>query len=166
MKLLIHDLDQEELGKIRPGLGGDTKIVTNNGKIRHCIGCFGCWVKTPGACVIRDEYGDMGADLGHSSELIIVSQCFYGGYSPFVKNVLDRSISYIHPYFVIRNGEMHHRPRYEQSLDFSVWFYGEITEKERQTAEKLVRANAINLNCQRVKVSFIRELAELEGQLK
>lgn len=165
MRLLIHDLAQEELDKIRPGLGGDTKIITNNGKIRHCVGCFGCWVKTPGACVIRDEYGDMGADLGHSSELIIISQCFYGGYSPFVKNVLDRSISYIHPYFVIRNGEMHHRPRYEQSLDLSVWFYGEITEKEQRTAEKLVRANAINLNCQRVKVSFVRESAELEGQL-
>lgn len=55
MRLLIHDLDQEELDKIRSGLGGDTKIITNNGKIQHCIGCFGCWVKTPGACVIRDE---------------------------------------------------------------------------------------------------------------
>ena len=75
MKLLIHDLDQEEFAQIMPQPSGDTKIIANDGKIKHCIGCFGCWVKTPGACVIRDEYGDMGADLGHSRELTIVSQC-------------------------------------------------------------------------------------------
>lgn len=165
MKLLIHDLDQEGFAKIMPESSGDTKIIANNEKIKHCIGCFGCWIKTPGACVIRDEYGDMGADLGHSSELIIVSQCFYGGYSPFVKNVLDRSISYIHPYFEIRNGEMHHKRRYDQSFDLTVWFYGEITEKEKRTAENLVRANVVNLDCQNVKVSFVRELSELEGRL-
>lgn len=165
MKLLIHDFDREEFAKIMPEPGIDIKVITNNGKIQNCIGCFGCWVKTPGACVIQDEYGDMGADLGHSSELIIVSQCFYGGYSPFVKNVLDRSISYIHPYFEIRNGEMHHKRRYDQSFDLTVWFYGEVSEKEKRTAEKLIRANVVNLNCQNVKVSFVREPAELEGQL-
>ena len=23
-------------------------------KIAHCVGCFGCWTKTPGRCVIRE----------------------------------------------------------------------------------------------------------------
>ena len=24
-------------------------------KIANCVGCFGCWTKTPGKCFIRDD---------------------------------------------------------------------------------------------------------------
>ena len=24
-------------------------------RLRHCVGCWGCWVKTPGACAIKDD---------------------------------------------------------------------------------------------------------------
>ena len=24
-------------------------------RIANCVGCFGCWTKTPGRCVIRDD---------------------------------------------------------------------------------------------------------------
>lgn len=113
MRLLIHDLNNEEFQELFTKQMSETMIISDNGTIRHCIGCFGCWVKTPAACVIRDDYGDMGENLSKCKDLIIISKCCYGGLSPFVKNVLDRSISYIHPYFVTRNGEMHHRRRYK-----------------------------------------------------
>jgi multimeric flavodoxin WrbA len=60
MKVLLHDLEEEEFEKIFPNIGEDITIVSKNAPIHNCIGCFGCWVKTPGACVIRDKYGDMG----------------------------------------------------------------------------------------------------------
>jgi len=64
-----------------------------------------------------------------------------------VKNVLDRSISYVSPYFVIRNGEMHHKERYHKNLKVSAVFYGEdMTEAEKETSVGLVVANAVNLN--------------------
>jgi len=163
MKLVIHDLKNDDFEKLFPDLLNEAMIISDNGNIHHCTGCFGCWVKTPGACVIRDEYGDMGQHLSKCEQLIIISKCYYGGFSPFVKNVLDRSISYIHPYFVTINGEMHHRRRYDNSIDLQVWFYGEnITEKEKLTAQKLVKANAINLYCNVSKVSFISSIEEIE----
>ena len=166
MKLLIYDFDSKDFQKIFPDLPDEIITISDDGMIHHCIGCFGCWVKTPAACVIRDKYGDMGEYLSKCKELIIISKCCYGGFSPFVKNVLDRSISYLHPYFVLRNGEMHHRRRYKNHIDMQVWFYGEnITEKEKQTAEKLVKANSINIDCDVCKVSFIHSIVEMEGQI-
>ncbi|WP_346914506.1 flavodoxin family protein [Clostridium sp.] len=166
MKLLIHDLESKDFKKIFPNQIDDTMVISDDGTIHHCIGCFGCWIKTPAACVIRDKYGDMGEYLSKCKEIIIISKCYYGGFSPFVKNVLDRSISYIHPYFVIRNGEMHHRRRYKNHIDMKVCFYGEnITEKEKQTGEKLVKANSINLDCDISSISFVNSIEEMEGQI-
>jgi multimeric flavodoxin WrbA len=166
MKLLIHDLENKEFKKIFPNQLDDTIIISDDGTIHHCIGCFGCWIKTPGACIIRDKYGDMGEYLSKCQEVILISKCCYGGFSPFVKNVLDRSISYIHPYFVIRNGEMHHRRRYKNHMDMRVWFYGEnITEKEKQTSEKLVKANSINLDCHVSSISFVNSIEKMEDEI-
>lgn len=166
MKLLIHDLGSKDFQKIFYNSLDETMIISDDGTIHHCIGCFGCWVKTPAACVIRDKYGDMGECLSKCKEVIIISECCYGGFSPFVKNVLDRSIPYIHPYFVIKNGEMHHRRRYKNHIDMKVWFYGSnITEKEKQTAKKLVKANSINFDCDVHSLSFIHSIKEMEGQV-
>lgn len=166
MKLLIHDLENKEFKKIFPNQLDDTIIISDDDTIHHCIGCFGCWIKTPGACIIRDKYGDMGEYLSKCQEVILISKCCYGGFSPFVKNVLDRSISYIHPYFAIRNGEMHHRRRYKNHIDMRVWFYGEnITEKEKQTSEKLVKANSINLDCHVSSISFVNRIEKMEDEI-
>ena len=159
MVLVIHDLQPEEWRKIN-NLPNDAQVICNNGNIKQCIGCFGCWIKTPGQCVLCDEYQKMGELLGETTELVIISKCSFGCYSSFVKNVLDRSISYILPYFVLRKKEMHHKSRYVNRLKIQVFFYGEeITEEEKKTANKLVMANAINLNATVKKVAFSSDIA-------
>ncbi len=51
MKLLIHDLNDYEF----KNLSDDIKIIEKTEPINNCIGCFGCWVKTPAKCVINDS---------------------------------------------------------------------------------------------------------------
>ena len=119
--LIIHDLTPEEAGKFD---FGENRVIFDNEKIRPCIGCFGCWLKTPGKCVLRDGYEVMGKAFSECDRLVIISKCNYGSYSPFVKNVLDRSIGYISPFFEIRNGEMHHRRRYNNHIKITVYMYG------------------------------------------
>lgn len=163
MSVLIHDLPEDEFKFLFPEEIKDMQIVSDDGTIKKCIGCFGCWVKTPGVCVIKDNYQNMGELLSKSDEVIIVSRCFYGGFSPFVKNIMDRSISYVHPYFETRNGEMHHKPRYDHHISMKVWFYGEnITDQEKATAEELIKANSINLACNLEGVNFIQAASELK----
>ena len=167
MKLIIHDLSEEqcEAAGIHNLFPSEYIVVNSRGNIHYCIGCFGCWFKTPGRCIIKDDYQEMGERLAKAEELIIISKASFGSYSSYVKNVLDRSISYVSPYFEIRKGEMHHRERYHKNLTISALFYGsDMTEMEKQTSKKLVEANALNLNGTVGKVLFV-DTAEQAGEV-
>ena len=104
MKVIIHDMTDERFAALNLSVSAEDVVVSNTGSARYCTGCFGCWLKTPGQCVIPDAYQNMGQLLSRADELLIVSRCSFGSYSSFVKNVLDRSISYVSPFFVIRRG--------------------------------------------------------------
>jgi multimeric flavodoxin WrbA len=145
MKLMIHDLNQQEFTSLQVIQDLHTKVISDNGTIHHCIGCFGCWIKTPGTCVIKDGYQNMGELLSKCDELIIISKCIYGSYSPFIRNILDRSIPYLLPYFTTINGETHHQQRYDHKFHLLVHFYGnDILAAEKTTAKTLVAANSTN----------------------
>lgn len=167
MRILIHDLDPQEFTALGLTLASDTTVISDSGTIKNCIGCFGCWVKTPGKCVLKDDYQDLGQLLSKCDELTIVSRCLYGSYSPFVRNVLDRSISFLLPYFMYENGETHHKPRYEHHFPLFVHFYGnDLTKKEQDTARELVEANSINFHCTGNKVCFHNNLQSVKEELK
>lgn len=109
----------------------------------------------------------MGKYLGMCDELVIVSKCTYGCYSPFIKNVLDRSISYISPYFTMRNNEMHHEHRYENKIQITAYFYDtKISENEKKTAMDLVHANALNFDASVKDVFFYKTSDEIKAVIK
>ena len=151
-RLIIYDVPIGHIGQCT----NEEDILVNACDIhRYCIGCFGCWLKTPGKCIIKDGFEDMGHLLTQVTEFILISKATFGSYSSAVKNVLDRSISYVLPFFEIRKGEMHHGERYHNDLTISALFYGDMSEEEKQTAENLVKANAVNLNAALGKVHFV-----------
>ena len=158
MKLILHDLTQAQWEALGLEVKDGDEVVSGRGQEKFCTGCFGCWLKTPGRCVIPDAFQRMGEKLAKAEELMIISKCSFGSYSSYVKNILDRSISYVSPFFVIRKGEMHHRPRYNNTLTISALFYGkDISEEEKETARALVQANALNLNGKVGSVRFMEE---------
>lgn len=162
MNIIICDFNQKQLQEMFSTIGENNFLICDNGPIHNCIGCFGCWIKTPGQCVIRDGYEKMGAIFAQAYKLIIISECVYGGYSPFVKNVLDRSISYLLPFFKTINHKTHHKQRYKNNFSLFVYFYSSsITEKEKQIANNLVEANSTNFGVQKYTVSFFQSLQQL-----
>ena len=156
MKLIITDIKDLVLN-----ISGEYKIIRPDERIKHCIGCFGCWVKTPGECVIKDGFDRTGCDMGKCEELIMISECLYGGFSEFVKKVQDRAISYVRGDFDIVDNEMRHRRRYSNRIKLSAYFYGDdITEEEKRTAEGIVKANAKNFYATVEKVAFYNNSQE------
>lgn len=158
MKLIITDINDFHIP-----IKGEYQIIKPKDHIQNCIGCFGCWVKTPGKCVIHDGFEKTGILMSQCTELILISQCSYGCVSPFVKMVQDRAISYIHPDFVIRQGEMHHKRRYSNIISLSAYFYGEsMTDSEKETATHYIKANAVNYDGVVKNVSFYQSIKDLK----
>ena len=81
--------------------------------IKFCTGCFGCWVKTPGECVVKDASHDVCRAVINSDFLLWAAPLRMGFPDAALKKMMDKSIPLIHPYFVVDHGEAHHRPRYD-----------------------------------------------------
>ena len=164
MMLIITDIPSANL---TPS-DSEYVFIENDREITPCRGCFKCWIKTPGQCPIDDGFGNTGKLLSECGSLIIVSKLTYGSFSPFVKNVLDRAISYVHPYLRIINNEMHHRLRYGNKLSCSAYFYtdnnGDLPdEAEKNTACRLVNANCKNFGATVNNIIFLDSCERLQG---
>ena len=145
MKLVIHDLTASEWENIKQDYEGD-QIISDSSTIQPCVGCFGCWNKTPGQCVLRDGYENMGALVHQADEIVVISRYTYGGFSGFVKNVFDRCLGYVLPQFEVINGETHHKKRYEEDKPFTFIFYGHgLSEEEKESARRYVKAVCTNI---------------------
>lgn len=159
-KIVICDLPEAQLRALLP-TAENYLFIDANAKAAHCIGCFGCWLKTPSECVLKDRLQHMGAAMAMPKAVVVVSQNCYGGYSPGVKKVFDRSISCNLPFFTYRKGQIHHVLRYKNRPSFTAYFYGEVNGFEQEIAQNLVQANSINMGCHNAKAFFMKEPAQL-----
>lgn len=116
-------------------------------KIGYCIGCFGCWVKTPGECVIKDENRDIAADIIQSDLLIYVSPVVFGSYSSELKRMMDHLIPLVTPFFKRVDGEVHHQPRYNRYPSFmSIGLQRQTNPVQAALFKELSKRNGINFD--------------------
>lgn len=145
MTLIIHDMDDNEFKKTIFATMDNSKVIKID-NIKPCIGCFNCWLKTPGICCLNDNYPINGYLLSKCDNLIVISKNYYGMFSPNIKNFFDRSIAYVKPQFQKIYGEIHHLKRYKKILNIEYYIYGNITDEEKTTIKNLVKANSENLH--------------------
>jgi len=81
-------------------------------QIKHCLGCWGCWVKTPSQCVHQDDMEAILPLILKADLLIFASPLILGYPSAVLKQFMDRMIPLVHPYIVMDQGECHHLARY------------------------------------------------------
>lgn len=157
MRTIIHDLDNINFLKININ-----DNIINNAE-NNCIGCFNCWIKTPQKCIWNDTIKENSKKLLDSDELIIISKCVNGCYSHKVKKILERSISFVEPFFTIREKEIHHKVRTNKKINFKVIFYGKkINTYKKETAIKFVNANKKNLNTESPEIYFVKDIKEIK----
>lgn len=126
-------------------------------KISNCVGCFGCWTKTPGRCVIRDDATKVYPWIARSDTVLYVSRIKYGGYDAVMKTMLERAIPVQQAFLRIVDHETHHVQRAVALKDATILAYGDSEEEERDIFRQLIARNAHNMNFKTWRVIFCRE---------
>ncbi len=98
--------------------------------LKYCMGCWTCWWKTPGQCVIKDDGEKIFREVINSDFFIFASPLVAGFTTALLKKITDRLIVLLHPYIIVKEGEFHHRKRYDSYPDFGV-----IIQAEKDTTD-------------------------------
>ena len=132
-------------------------------EIKPCNGCFGCWTKTPGICVIKDDAREVTRKVVQSDLLVILTPVTFGGYSSEMKKALDRSLGMMLPYFTKIDGYTHHKPRYKRYPSWLVM--GSIPSPDPELEaifRDLVGRNVINGHAPSHSVEVVTEGQDIE----
>ncbi len=139
----IHDIIFDEFKSVDKDL---KSIFLQDLKITYCVGCFECWIKTPGICRFNDDGRKVSEMFINSDLTVFFTPVTFGGYSSELKRALDRIIGLILPYFQQVNGETHHKLRYKKYPNLLV--IGVLPERDKESEvifKTLVERNAKNL---------------------
>jgi multimeric flavodoxin WrbA len=116
-------------------------------KLAHCLGCFGCWLKTPGMCVENDAGRAIARAIVRSDVTALFTPVTFGGYSPELKRMVDRFIQLASPFFTMDHGEVHHPPRYPRRPRLMmVGVQRRPNDHEARIFKTLAGRNAINFH--------------------
>ncbi len=122
-----------------------TSFTLKDEEIRPCLGCFGCWLQTPGQCILPETH-EITANVVQSDLVVFLTPITFGGYSSELKKAVDHLIPNILPFFTQVNGETHHKPRYQHYAKLLI--IG-VTPEQDTTGERifttLAERNAINM---------------------
>lgn len=117
-------------------------------ELSYCRGCFGCWTKKPGECVIIDRMSAINRSYNHCDAVFYLSPVVFGQFSCNIKNTLDRWLPNILPFFVTRkDGSTMHPPRYKAYPAQTVIGYGDdLTGEEKQVFNDICVKSRSSLN--------------------
>jgi multimeric flavodoxin WrbA len=120
-------------------------IVLRDKTIGNCNGCFQCWLKTPGICVIDDDNREISRKFIECDQVIMLTPVTFGVYSPELKKMADHLIPNTSPFFTRVYGETHHRQRYETYPGFvTIGWLDSPDAVSEEIFRHLVYRNSIN----------------------
>ena len=149
-------------------LGDRTDVVSfdlSHMKIAPCVGCFGCWTRTPGKCVIRDDAVKVYPVLAGSDTALYVSRVRYGGYDLVMKTMLERAIPVQQAFIRLLDGESHHVQRAVVPKRAVIVAYGARDREEEELFRRLVARNAKNMSFQNYEIRFTDE-EQVEAEVR
>lgn len=117
--------------------------------IKPCRGCFSCWIKTPGKCVIKDDQAELLEKCLWSDLLVLATPLYVDGMTAQCKTFVDRLIPLAHPEFILENDHCRHPQRFDRKWKFLLVSNCGFYEKDN--------FDALVFHCQRMCLNFHAE---------
>ena len=163
--ILLIDTTKEKLGKTSLGRLEDTVKFKSNYEyidaseldISHCLGCNFCWLKTPGECVVRDDYEPILKKISKADQVWLITDTKFGFVSYQTKNIVDRVMPLVTMNLHFVGKQMRHVPRYKKNPDWGVIYAG---EGDKEYLSKWCERVAINFAGKSLGVYKINETWE------
>lgn len=96
------------------------EIQVNRLDLKPCLGCFSCWNKTPGQCVIKDDMQEVLDKLLWADVTIWSFPLYYFNVPSGLKNLIDRQLPMVLPFMESDVESGSHPGRYDMSGKKSV----------------------------------------------
>lgn len=81
-------------------------------ELLQCTGCWSCWVKTPGECIIADSSPVICRQYLEADLVLLASPVIMGFTSALLKRATERLLPLLHPHIEVANNELRHKTRY------------------------------------------------------
>ncbi len=91
------------------------ELQVNKLDLKPCIGCFSCWNKTPGKCVLKDEMSSVIDNLLWADITIWSFPLYYFNVPGNLKTLIDRQLPMVLPFMVQDAESGSHPGRYDMS---------------------------------------------------
>lgn len=160
MTVLIHDLSDDDFSSLFPQIKENVLVISDHHDIKKCCECFYCWTKTPGKCKLDDNFNDYGDYLIKCEEIIVISRCKTGDFSPFTKNILKRSACFVHTNFEAEDPQAAENP-VTKNLRLKAYFYGKIPDKSKELLYHNAKTQGLTLKANEIVVNFYRKSSEI-----
>jgi putative NADPH-quinone reductase len=95
----FHILDNLLVGMREAGASTDL-IHLREQKIQPCTGCFSCWVKTPGQCILKDDMAPLLDKLVWADLTIYGTPLYHFNMTGLMKNFIDRTLPLFEPWLI------------------------------------------------------------------
>jgi len=89
-------------------------IYTCRLRVKPCLGDRACWTKTPGKCVQDDDVKMLLPKMQEADVIIFGTPVYFDGMPGTLKNLIDRLIPMLEPYFIMQDSHCRHPSRKRQ----------------------------------------------------
>jgi len=96
--------------------GAEVNVVNlRDKKIKYCTGCFSCWTKTPGKCILQDDMTkELFSQLVASDLVVYATPLYHHTVNAHMKTFIERSLPAAQPFFEKNKaGKTRHPLRYD-----------------------------------------------------